>query len=542
MRKDEESITTKTIMKTKTTSKIVKQTVHPSQKVGDGIFNGCKFFLNLQRGSTFNLYKEKMNKLGAKVYTKDYKPAKKYTHIILETCSKETFLKDYKLKDCLIDNVFIVRIGWYLESRKKNERLNELEFRPREKSVSLVPPPVQFIGPTKPEEHDIKRCEDLLKKVADKLEKPEQEYQQFLKIKHHPNIWTITAMRVFNAYYQGMRDFFRVRNYNNAIDLLTKKNDAKVGRACEAEALGLAGKLKNKIEELVQTGKHADLDHILDDGKFRVMTMFTNIWGVGNKTAKKFFDAGCRELQDIQNKFPGLNESQKIGIEHYEDFNARIPYNIVTKHYQYVKNALAEIDPSATSECMGSYRRGKSTCGDIDIMILKLGCNNMDELISIKNRLVDLLTARGYIKATLVGLVDKDGKKDSSRWLGATSLEEEDSTTIWRRVDLFVWEWNRRGAAALHCTGSLYLNISLAMKAMSMRMKLTERGLYTDSRTDDERKRQRANIYLKHDLDKEETLIAAETEEAIFTALGLEYIPPQDRTFYTIVVNELKKL
>ena len=66
---------------------------------------------------------------------------------------------------------------------------------------------------------------------------------------------------------------------------------------------------------------------------------------------------------------------QKIGLKYHEDFLERIPRDEVTLLSDKVTQAVASIFKSTASKInivtAGSYRRGRETCGDIDILITR---------------------------------------------------------------------------------------------------------------------------------------------------------------------------
>jgi DNA polymerase/3'-5' exonuclease PolX len=69
-----------------------------------------------------------------------------------------------------------------------------------------------------------------------------------------------------------------------------------------------------------------------------------------------------------------LNAQQKLGLKYVEEFEKRIPRDKVGRMYEYVKQALyyvARTDVKHDVEVVGSYRRGKATCGDMDILITR---------------------------------------------------------------------------------------------------------------------------------------------------------------------------
>lgn len=88
----------------------------------------------------------------------------------------------------------------------------------------------------------------------------------------------------------------------------------------------------------------------------QTIKLFVGIYGVGFEKAQAWAAAGHRTLQDILEK-EKLSECQRIGIEHYEDFNSRIPREEVEKHGELVIVCAKEIDPKLNVQIMGSFRR-----------------------------------------------------------------------------------------------------------------------------------------------------------------------------------------
>jgi hypothetical protein len=79
--------------------------------------------------------------------------------------------------------------------------------------------------------------------------------------------------------------------------------------------------------------------------------------------AKAWISQGYRTIDDLL-KYAKLSKHQRIGIEHLEDFNTRIPREEVKEHGEVVYSCLKDMDKYLKMEIMGSYRRGKADCGD----------------------------------------------------------------------------------------------------------------------------------------------------------------------------------
>ncbi|KAJ3739833.1 Nucleotidyltransferase [Lentinula detonsa] len=89
------------------------------------------------------------------------------------------------------------------------------------------------------------------------------------------------------------------------------------------------------------------------------------------QTATMWYARGCRTIEDLCNGLGDvtLNEGQKIGIKFYDDLNSRMPREEAKAIFELIKPIALRIDPKLVVEIMGSYRRGKADCGDIDILI-----------------------------------------------------------------------------------------------------------------------------------------------------------------------------
>ena len=65
---------------------------------------------------------------------------------------------------------------------------------------------------------------------------------------------------------------------------------------------GVGRKLGDKIWEIVEKGSFSKLDSVKNSEKMQIMNLFTNIHGVGSKTAEAWYAMGHRTLQDIKDK------------------------------------------------------------------------------------------------------------------------------------------------------------------------------------------------------------------------------------------------
>ena len=112
-----------------------------------------------------------------------------------------------------------------------------------------------------------------------------------------------------------------------------------------------------------------------------------NIHGVGPKNAEKLVKSGFKtidELRNCDNIGEYLNDVQQMGLKHYDDMLIRIPRKEIELHENYLKQIIKILDipkGSVHFTIAGSYRRGKSDSGDIDILFSSKTKKKYDEFI-----------------------------------------------------------------------------------------------------------------------------------------------------------------
>lgn len=327
----------------------------------------------------------------------------------------------------------------------------------------------------------------------------------------NPNASTVEVLEQMGKYYDQMQDQWRTLAYRKAITTLRKQN-TKITTAKEAAALPFIGsRLADKIEEIVWTDRLRRLDSTRDDPTDKVLRLFLGVYGAGLSQANKWIQAGHRTLDDLRTNAK-LTESQKIGINHYNDFGSRIPRAEVKAHGDFVRSALYKIDAGFQVTIMGSYRRGAEDSGDIDLIITKPGVSIQIMREVIFHTLVPLLSKAGFLKAKLATSSRTD---DGTKWHGASCLP---SSTIWRRLDLLLVPEAEMGAALIFFTGNDIFNRSMRLLASKKGMRLNQRGLYKDVIRGKNRERL-----------TEGTLVEGEDEKKIFQILGVPWREPTER-------------
>jgi DNA polymerase (family 10) len=259
------------------------------------------------------------------------------------------------------------------------------------------------------------------------------------------------------------------------------------------ELPGVGESIAQKIEEIVQTGKlalHEELKAKLPVDLYAL----TQVEGVGPKTAKLLYEAlGVRTLEDLERvaregkireiKGLGPKTEEKIlrGLQEARGAEKRELLGYALPLARNLRQKLLSTGLFQRIELAGSLRRGKETVGDLDI----LGISSRPEE-----------AARAFCTLPEVEEILAQGSKKSSVKLSGGL-----------QADLRIVPEESFGAAWQYFTGSKAHNIRLRERAVARGWKLNEYGLF----------------------DENDQMLAGRTEEEIYKALGLPFIPPELR-------------
>ncbi len=342
----------------------------------------------------------------------------------------------------------------------------------------------------------------------------------------NPNARTIEVLQSMCDYYTRINDQWRILAYRKGIATL-RRQATKITTEEEAFQLPNIGqRLAAKIEEIATTNNLRRLEYANDDPLDQVLETFLKIYDVGTSRANKWIAAGFRTLDDLREK-ADLTTNQRIGIDHYDDLNTRIPRDEITALFAYVTREAAQLDPSVELLVGGSYRRGSDSSGDIDIIVTKKGTNSPGELVPFLEELVAILTRKGFLVAVLAALHANRPGKDGpgSKWHGCCVLPKDgdgaggdETPPIWRRIDFLLVPESQYGAALIYFTGNDIFNRSMRLLASKKGMRLNQRGLYKEVM----RGKNRAKV-------TEGGLLEGRDEKRIFELLGVKWREPSER-------------
>ena len=287
---------------------------------------------------------------------------------------------------------------------------------------------------------------------------------------------------------------FKIRAYRNAAD--TVAHAAEAVAALDEATLrswnGIGKDLAVRIREVALTGDTSIRRELLAEFPPTLLEVL-RLQGVGPKTVAVLYrDLRITSLDDLAAaakagrvrsvKGMGAKKEQLIlqAIEERQRVAGRHLLSRATETAEAIVAYLKTYAPAAEIVTVGSVRRGAETSGDLDILASGAEASLADAFVAYPG--VERVLARGGTKASV--------------WLRAGM-----------QADLRIVSGNQRGAALQYFTGSKAHNIALRDRALDRGWKLNEYGLF----------------------DVNEQPIASRTEEEIYRALGLRFIPPELR-------------
>lgn len=276
---------------------------------------------------------------------------------------------------------------------------------------------------------------------------------------------------------------------------------------------GVGTKIAEKIREYATTGSMMELDELRALVPPGVPPLL-RIPGLGPKTLRAIWqtlgvtdEASLRRALDDGSilRTPRMGEKTAANIRSALEFTAlsagRVRLGEAWALGEAVSQRLRRVPGVVEAQTAGSLRRGCDTVRDIDIVV--------SAPLDAGAKAAALFSAMPEVRQVLVAGATKTSVRAS---LGAHTGQER-----LIQIDLRVVEPGCFGAALLYFTGSKEHNIRLRHRALARGMTLNEYGLFPDDGA------------VAAPQERGVQPLAAATEEEVYRALGLPWIPPELR-------------
>ncbi|XP_032160042.1 DNA-directed DNA/RNA polymerase mu isoform X3 [Mustela erminea] len=123
------------------------------------------------------------------------------------------------------------------------------------------------------------------------------------------------------------------------------------------------------VQELLEHGVCEEVERVRRSERYQTMKLFTGIFGVGVKTADRWYRDGLRTLDSLHEQLQRLTQQQRAGLQHYRELSIPVQRPEAEALQQEVEAAAVDILPGATVTLVGGFRRGKLHGHDVDLLL-----------------------------------------------------------------------------------------------------------------------------------------------------------------------------
>jgi DNA polymerase (family X) len=299
-------------------------------------------------------------------------------------------------------------------------------------------------------------------------------------------------------------DSFRIRSYRNAADAI-RQSTIDLAPICDDTAAllaipGIGKSMAANIKALACTGTTPLRDELLAKYGLTMLELM-NLPGLGAKTIALFWSAAqinsiamldaalqSGKLEELPRMGKKQLEKIKKGIEDFRRSSGRFRIDRAQTAADDLAAYLLAFPGFDRVTPAGSLRRGRDTAGDLDLLVTGPACQPGQTAAAVE-----------YVAAypAIADIIAKGDNKVSFHL--STGLQ----------VDVRLLPSASYGAALQYFTGSKAHNVTLRQRALKMGYTLSEWSLAR--------------------LDDPSVIVAAATEQEIYSALNLDFIPPELR-------------
>ena len=298
-------------------------------------------------------------------------------------------------------------------------------------------------------------------------------------------------------------DPFRIRSYRRAAEAVESSTVQLSEIAGDLKKLleipGIGKGMAANIQEIEKAGTMPLREELLTKYKPTMLDLL-KLPGMGPKSVALFWDAlqvasiadleaaiAAGKLESLPRMGAKQIEKLKKGIEDYKKNSGRFLIDDAEEAAEKLIDYLRKFDGLETITPAGSLRRGRETVGDLDILVTGPGCAEDRVQAAVE-----------YTAAypPIADLIAKGQNKVSFRLRSGL------------QVDVRLLPEGSYGAALQYFSGSKMHNVTVRQRALKRGYTLSE---YALARIEDG------------------SFVAGATEEEIYAALGLDWIPPELR-------------
>ena len=313
---------------------------------------------------------------------------------------------------------------------------------------------------------------------------------------------------------------FRIKTIKRIITIIKNFDEEITNPDQISEIPGIGKGTIKRIQEILDTGRLSEIEQKYDvkkQAKIKAIQELEEIIGIGPAEAKNLLvNHKIASVDALKKAYATgkikLNDKILLGLKYYGIVQGAIPRAEVTATGEYLQKIAYTVDPKLEVVICGSYRRGKPTSGDIDVLVYHPDAKTKEEvlnpqahgLLSYLEEFIDTLEISGFI---LDHMTDKNYRM---KYMGFSKYKKNPV----RRIDIRWFPYNSYHTATLYFTGPYELNTTMRTEAKKRGMILNEYGLY------------------KINGNATKTPFKITSEKDVFDKLGMTYLTPEEREQY----------
>lgn len=291
---------------------------------------------------------------------------------------------------------------------------------------------------------------------------------------------------------------YEAHSYKKIVNIL-KKYPNKIKNSSDLKNVeGIGNRTLLKIDEIINTGKLKLLEDMKKDKTIKAKFELQKVMGIGPKLSKILVDKGITNIKQLEKAHKKgdieLTHMQQIGLKYFDTLNTKIPRNEITIYKNNIEKDLKQKFPDVEVHMAGSYRKGKTLSGDIDIILTTSKIKTKYELS--KSNIFDDILAFLIEKKLIIEIINKS----SNNFMGITNTK--------RHIDIKMTPFNLLPFYQLYFGSGESFSRDIRQKVKDQGYKLSEFGIYKGNKI---------------------VMNKAKNEKEIFNKLGIKYIKPENR-------------
>ena len=324
---------------------------------------------------------------------------------------------------------------------------------------------------------------------------------------------------------------FRLQTVKKILGIL-KNLDFEIADAEDLKGIpGIGEGTIRRVKEILDTGHLSEIKNKYDkkkQAKINSIQELEKVIGIGSSNAKKLVTQhNIRSIDELKKAISKekikVNKIILLGLKYYGVVQGNIPRKEVADVEKYLIKEAHKIDPNLEIMICGSYRRGKATSGDIDVLVYHPNVKTSKQILNPKKFGLD-----SFLEIFVNELTDEkfllDNMTDKNYNIKYMGFSKYKNYPI-RRIDIRYIPYNSLPTAILYFTGPYELNTVMRTEAKKRGMILNEYGLYI----------------LDGDENDARTPVKITSEADVFEMLGMDYLTPEEReSFSTGKVKKTK--